>query len=323
MPFLSIIMPVYNASKTLNRAIKSVLKQTCDDWELICVDDGSVDDSLEILKKYAKKDVRIRVFHKENSGPGLTRNYGLSKSRGKYIGFLDSDDAWNKHLIEELVLDINKNDSDIVILGTVFCRGKSMRNAYDVKSYKCLDKKGITSCMMSGLIPWGQEKVIRTSIIEKSKARFSADSVGEECIFSFDCLYNSNNVSFIDKPMYYYFINDMGQHKKGDFDPWFGVAYNMRKHLMESRLYNEYYKSVNSLAMRSFCIMLYRYSCRYTKREARIHIKERERKYSKFFNMLDINTISIDKRTRLLYWLWRMKMYSIIYMFARLRERVR
>ena len=87
IPLVSIIMPVYNASKYLDEAILSVLNQTYKNWELITVDDGSKDNSLEILKRYAKENKKIKVFkNKKNLGVGKTTNYALSKAKGKFIG---------------------------------------------------------------------------------------------------------------------------------------------------------------------------------------------------------------------------------------------
>ena len=92
MAFLSIIIPVYNAEKTVGYSIESVLAQKWDDIEIIVVDDGSSDGSLTICKEYEKKDTRIKVIHQENGGPGAARNTGLQNAKGDYISFVDADD---------------------------------------------------------------------------------------------------------------------------------------------------------------------------------------------------------------------------------------
>jgi len=111
---VSIIMPVYNSEKYLEKAIKSVLNQTYTNFELISVDDGSTDDSLSILKKYEEIDSRIKVYHKPNGGISSTRNYGLKKATGKYIAFLDNDDEYLPELLEENVLLLEKYEADMV-----------------------------------------------------------------------------------------------------------------------------------------------------------------------------------------------------------------
>lgn len=94
MPFLSVVMPVYNVEKYVGQAIESVLSQPCKDLELIIVDDGSPDDSGRICDEYASKDDRVTVIHKENEGVSEARNVGLARAKGKFVSFLDSDDSW-------------------------------------------------------------------------------------------------------------------------------------------------------------------------------------------------------------------------------------
>ena len=91
-PIVSVIMPVYNGETYLRQCLDSVVNQTLKEIEIICVDDGSSDRSVEILKEYAAKDERVMVLQQANAGAGAARNNGLSKASGKYLSFLDSDD---------------------------------------------------------------------------------------------------------------------------------------------------------------------------------------------------------------------------------------
>ena len=117
MPLLSVIIPVYNSKKFLNRCIDSVINQTFTDLELILVDDGSTDNSLEICKGYEKSDDRVKVIHKENGGAGPARNAGIAIARGKYLAFPDSDDRMDTHAYEECVKIMEKTDCDILVFG--------------------------------------------------------------------------------------------------------------------------------------------------------------------------------------------------------------
>lgn len=101
-PSISVIIPVYNVEKYLERCLDSVLNQSFHDIEVICVDDGSTDSSSEILDRYAVKDTRIRVIHQENRGIAAARNVGLDAATGRYISFLDSDDAQLPNLYERV-----------------------------------------------------------------------------------------------------------------------------------------------------------------------------------------------------------------------------
>lgn len=89
---ISIVVPIYNVEKYLEKCLKSIIGQTYKDFELILVDDGSTDCSGKIADEYATRDNRICVFHKENAGLAATRNFGINKSNGEYICFIDSDD---------------------------------------------------------------------------------------------------------------------------------------------------------------------------------------------------------------------------------------
>lgn len=115
MAKISIIVPVYNTAKYLERCVDSIVAQTYTDWELLLIDDGSTDDSATICDEYAAKDERIRVSHKENGGVSDTRNYGLDLAQGKYLMFLDSDDFWLRNdVLEMLIGKAEEYDLDIV-----------------------------------------------------------------------------------------------------------------------------------------------------------------------------------------------------------------
>lgn len=87
---ISVIIPVYNSANYISRCVESVLDQTYCNWQMILVDDGSKDKSLEICQKYANEDNRINVIHQENAGPGIARNAGIAKASGNYVVFIDS-----------------------------------------------------------------------------------------------------------------------------------------------------------------------------------------------------------------------------------------
>lgn len=115
VPLVSIIVPVYNAEKYLNRCVDSILSQTMTDFELLLIDDGSKDDSGRICDEYSEKDARIKVFHKPNCGVSSARNLGIDQAKGKYIIFIDSDDYWLlPDCLESLKLLMDKFGCDCV-----------------------------------------------------------------------------------------------------------------------------------------------------------------------------------------------------------------
>lgn len=116
-PKLSIIVPVYNAEKYLDRCMSAIYEQTFTDYEIILVNDGSKDDSLKMCRSYAEKDGRIRVVDKENGGAGSARNAGIEVATGEYLAFPDADDWFAKEMYEELYELAKSGDYDIVFSG--------------------------------------------------------------------------------------------------------------------------------------------------------------------------------------------------------------
>ena len=128
---VSVIMPIYNAYDYLRVAIDGVLAQTLTDIELICVDDGSTDRSLDILKEYKEKDGRVRILTENNAGPSWARNKGLSRARGEYVIFLDADDIYEPTLLEVLYNLAERDSLDIAI--TEFDIYNSKTGAFEKK----------------------------------------------------------------------------------------------------------------------------------------------------------------------------------------------
>lgn len=117
IPKISVIIPVYNGEKYLEQCLESLERQTLKEFEVICVDDGSVDSSLDILNRYMKADDRFNVIHQSNQHAGVARNNGMKQARGEYIIFLDSDDFFDETLLEKTYQKGKENEADIVLFG--------------------------------------------------------------------------------------------------------------------------------------------------------------------------------------------------------------
>lgn len=112
---VSVIIPVYNAAEYLTQCLDSICQQTLQNIEIICIDDGSVDNSVEILKAYAKKDSRFQLLQQKNAGAGAARNAGLAVAKGEYLSFLDADDFFELDFLEKLYQQGICKNADIVI----------------------------------------------------------------------------------------------------------------------------------------------------------------------------------------------------------------
>ena len=140
---LSIIIPVYNVEKYLEKCIDSIINQTYTNLEIILVDDGSTDNCGNICDEYAKKDNRIKLIHKENGGTSDARNEGLKISTGEYIGFVDSDDYIEPNMYEEMINNIKKNNADIVICSYNNTNNKKRQRKVNKKRYSYINNDEI------------------------------------------------------------------------------------------------------------------------------------------------------------------------------------
>ncbi len=126
-PLISVIVPVYNVEKYLEKCIDSILAQTYKNLEIILVDDGSPDRCGQICDEYEEKDARIKVIHKGNEGQAVARNYALEICKGDYIAFVDSDDFIEVDMLEIMMNEISRGENDVAICGVKFCECKTGR----------------------------------------------------------------------------------------------------------------------------------------------------------------------------------------------------
>ena len=133
MPKISVIIPCYNVQDYLNECLDSVLNQTFKDFEVICINDGSTDNSLQILKEYSEKDNRIQLISRSNKGLGATRNEGVRRAKGDYLFFLDSDDWIDPQCLEKLYLKIEQDEADLCLYGCVLY--KENEKVYETKDF--------------------------------------------------------------------------------------------------------------------------------------------------------------------------------------------
>lgn len=181
---ISVIIPAYNAAKTIVCCVESLLSQTYQDWELIIMDDGSTDNTLDVCQSF--QDKRIQVYHKPNGGVSSARNYGMTYAKGEYIAFVDADDYLEPMYLEHLY---QGSEYDLSITG--FCYGNEPEKSK--LSLKLTDKSSIANSL-SDLInadqlcyPWG--RLFKRSIIEQNHIRFNKKMrFAEDNVFNWEYL---------------------------------------------------------------------------------------------------------------------------------------
>jgi len=204
-PLVSIVVPVYNMEKYLRKCLDSLIKQTLKNIEIICVNDGSTDTSLEILREYESKDSRIKIIDKKNGGLSSARNCGMDATQAEFIGFVDSDD-WVELETYRIAYDKIK-DVDIVIFGTNVV-GDYMMDKRDADNeyyrVKYSGKMELTDSMRlnNDVATWN--KLYRKSIIKKYDLKFPVGKLYEDYPFFWNYMFVSENAYFEQKKLYNY-----------------------------------------------------------------------------------------------------------------------
>ena len=206
---ISVIVPVYNAEKYLQKCLDSILEQTYQNLEIIIINDGSTDNSGQICQEYEKKDARIIYIEKENSGVSDTRNTGLDRMTGTYVTFVDSDDWVEPNYIKFLYEKVIDHKADIVVGNyTSFNESNSVFYFHTSADYyeKVYDNKSIIPCLYDSkellksalIVPWG--KIYKKEII--ANLRFPINRIGEDALFNLKALLDSEKVVYVNKSAY-------------------------------------------------------------------------------------------------------------------------
>ncbi len=172
MTKISVILPIYNTSKYLRQCLDSIVNQTLKDIEIICIDDGSTDNSLDIVKEYTAKDPRVKFLTQPNQGQGVARNKGIDLAEGEYIGFVDTDDWIELNMYQKMYTTAIENNCDLVFCNYERFYEKSKKRAIankfseygiNIAPYKVFSWKDLKNKVFENIpyAPWN--KIIKKS----------------------------------------------------------------------------------------------------------------------------------------------------------------
>ena len=251
---ISIIIPVYNVEKYLERCIESVISQTYKNLEIILVDDGSTDSSGKLCDEFAQKDDRIKVIHKKNGGISDARNVGIEQVTGKYVGFADSDDYLEKDMIETLYNLSVKHDADISIVSYYEMYNNKLISVRDSGKLEILDRvEAIRELLIDTKIQsYAWNKLFKRELfegLEFPKGRNFEDIATTLLLFE-----KSEKVVLLEKPKYYYLRRDnsiVGTRNAKTYLDYLDVIYDKYCYLKdkypEIELYNAYNYCINMI----------------------------------------------------------------------------
>ena len=209
IPKISVIIPVYNSQNYLVKCLETVINQTLKEIEIICIDDGSIDDSIDILIKYSNKDPRITVLKQDNLHAGVARNAGLLIAKGKYLSFIDSDDFIELNMLEEMYNKIKSQNADIIICQ---CKtfdsetGKFDEKKFDISlKINLIPKKepfsvnDLSNNIFQFCLGWAWDKLFRTDFIRENSIRFQNIMNINDQQFTYTALCLANKITTIKK----------------------------------------------------------------------------------------------------------------------------
>ena len=209
-PFISIIIPVYNTEKYISECVNSILSQTYKNFEIIIVDDGSTDNSLDIVKEYQKNYDNITVLHIENSGVSAARNIGIKHAKGEFLFFVDSDDILYDHSLSTFTKELTNDNIEVLIGGSdVTYHPYDKNSQYWGKDFISRSPKQSFEIYATGnfiITPWN--KLVKKSFIMEHDLFFEQGIINEDELWNFKLLFHAKTIKAFQKSTYIYRIRD-------------------------------------------------------------------------------------------------------------------
>lgn len=250
---VSVIVAVYNAEKYLKQCMDSIVGQTLKDIEIICVNDGSTDNSYEILKEYQQIDSRVKIINKENGGAGAARNDGLKYATGEYLSFLDSDDFFEPDMLESAYNAACAYNSDIVLFECDFF--DNQKETFEKKTWTIRKKqlpennpfspKDVGDNIFSFTVGWAWDKLFKRSLIVENNILFYEKNILEDAHFTCQACALAKSIYYLDKILVHYRSNVQGSLSNSAnayIDSVMSSIQSMKDGLMANGVYEDYEK---------------------------------------------------------------------------------
>lgn len=205
MAKVSVIIPVYNAEQYLRQCLDSIVEQTLSDIEVICVDDGSNDSSIDILNEYKRKDSRVKVLQQKNAGAGAARNRGMDIATGEYLSFLDADDFFENNMLEDAYKTAKHYEADFVVF-----KSDQYQTEYEkivvpnwvvrekeLPPYQPFTYRQLTDNVFKVFVGWAWDKLYKREFIEQKCLRFQEQRTSNDLLFVFSALILAKRIAFL------------------------------------------------------------------------------------------------------------------------------
>lgn len=283
-PKVSVIIPVYNVEKYLHQCLDSVIGQTLQDIEIICVNDSSTDSSLSILEDYQKKDNRIQIITQENSGAGAARNRGLSIAKGEYLSFLDSDDFFETDMLEKAYDMAEKVQADFVVYKSdqyhtdedKFVSTTWVVRETELPPYYPFNYRQMTSNVFKVFVGWAWDKLYRKEFIQKHALKFQEQRTSNDMLFVFSALVLAKKIAVVPEILAHQrrdAKDSLSKTRECSWQCFYHALTALRERLIQEELYKELERDYINYALHA-CLWNYRTLAEPTKSKLANKLKE-------------------------------------------------
>ena len=280
---ISVVIPMYNSEKSIDRCIKSIINQSYKNIEIIVIDDGSTDNSKKICEKLAMKDSRIKVLTQTNSGVATARNNGMKEAKGKYLCFIDSDDWIESKMIEICYNKLIKEKVDVIRCNMFTENGKDLQDVDITSISKKYNENEIKSNLIDKILNGKLSAYVWLLLIKKNNEiknlRFSKDIIIlEDTLFYIEMLLKVKSIYVLNKRLYHYCMNEEGltlsyTNAENKIKGIIKYKKRVKKILIEEEIYNDEREKEINTVLTNF-IMHYIYGLYLQKKDLKKIIKD-------------------------------------------------
>lgn len=315
---ISLIIPVFNVEEYLEQCLESIIEQSFSDYEVILVDDGSTDKSMEIIREYKKRFNQVKVLSQRNKGVSEARNLALKYAKGEYVLYIDSDDFLKFNMLEIMVNKANKTNADIVMCNYNLYYGVNNKNNR-VVSYNVLEDKIYSSSEVIDMILnfniQGQlwNKLFKKSLLLENNFEFESGRYIQDIFPVFKVINNSNKIAFINDDLYCYRQRDTSTiHKKNTklAEDYYHAMTSIIQYIIKNNL------QVNSNSFKVFRASVLSYFIyHYTNTDVNMNYRDfKKSKYAdlevKFKDFMFLKSLNKIDKLRLL--LWKLRIFNLV-----------
>ena len=260
-PLVSVIIPVYNNGKHLQECLDSIIMQSLKNIEILCINDGSTDNSLDILNSYARKDARIIVISQKNAGAAVARNCGIDKARGLYLSILDADDVFESDMLYHLHSACVKTNADFCV-----CRADSFKNnclnertllrhamkEEQLPEMQCFSYKEINGNVFTAFVGWAWDKLFKAEFIKDNGIRFQDLRRTNDMLFVFTALLKARRITTIDNVLVHKRLADKKKAIEKEDSGWscyYHALMSLKDVLVDMQLFDDLYRDFVNYAL--------------------------------------------------------------------------